>query len=275
MLISKLPGEILERRNREVLNIRRCQVREATLNDMTDFTEEEAILMNEPLFSEAPADYHTKLEHPVRQKRMKNYTIKAEDENKKDVRGSSEDSSSKCRICNGQHDLDECKAFNDMIFKERSKFLSKQKLCYGCYEVVSSKYTARNCPRRRSCKICLAKHPTGLHGYKIRRKDDSKGDYNSGKTVKSNCANIRDAQCESVRTREVLSMCRVPVKVQHINSDKEIMVFAMLDTCSQGTFITTSLMEQFNISGRQIFINIKILIGHQKESSNIIEGLSV
>ena len=70
-------------------------------------------------------------------------------------------------------------------------------------------------------------------------------------------------------------MCRVPVKVQHINSDKEIMVFAMLDTCSQGTFITTSLMEQFNISGRQIFINIKILTGHQKESSNIIEGLSV
>ena len=92
--------------------------------------------MNDPVFScEALADYHTNLEHPVRQKQMKNYIIKAEDENKKDVRGSSEDSSSKCRMCNGQHDLDECKAFNDMIVKERSKFLSKQKLCYGCYEV--------------------------------------------------------------------------------------------------------------------------------------------
>ena len=91
--------------------------------------------MNDPLFScEALADYYTKLEHPVRQKQMKNYIIKAEDENK-DVRGSSEDSSSKCRMCNRQHDLDECKAFNDMIVKERSKFLSKQKLCYGCYEV--------------------------------------------------------------------------------------------------------------------------------------------
>ena len=67
MLISKLPGGIMERWNRKVLNIRRCQVREPTLNDMTDFTEEEAILMNDPLFSEAPADYQTKLEHPVRQ----------------------------------------------------------------------------------------------------------------------------------------------------------------------------------------------------------------
>ena len=44
--------------------------------------------MNGPLFSlKALADYHTKLEHPVR-KRMKNYTIKAEDENKKEVGGS-------------------------------------------------------------------------------------------------------------------------------------------------------------------------------------------
>ena len=78
---------------------------------------------------------------------MKNYTIKAEDENKEDVRGSSEDNSSKCKMCNGRHDLDECKAFNDMTVEERSKFLSKQKLCYGCYEVISPKYTARNCPR--------------------------------------------------------------------------------------------------------------------------------
>ena len=32
-------------------------------------------------------------------------------------------------------------------------------------------------------------------------------------------------------------------------------------------------MEQLNISGKQTFINIKTLIGHQKESSSIVEGL--
>ena len=136
----------MERWNRKVLNIRRCPVREPTLNDMTDFIGEETILMNDRLFShKVLADYHTKLEHPDRQKRMKNYTIKAEDENKKDVRGSSEDNSSKCKMCNGRHDLDECKAFNDMTVEERSKFLSKQKLCYVCYEVISPKHTVRNC----------------------------------------------------------------------------------------------------------------------------------
>ena len=45
MLISKLPGGIMERWKRKVLNIRRYQVRETILDDMTDFIEEEAILM--------------------------------------------------------------------------------------------------------------------------------------------------------------------------------------------------------------------------------------
>ena len=72
--------------------------------------------MNDPLFSyEAPADYYIKLEWSTRQKRMQSYTIKAEDEkNKKDVKRSSEENSSRCKMCNGWHDLDECKAFNDM-----------------------------------------------------------------------------------------------------------------------------------------------------------------
>ena len=145
MLISKLPGGIMERSNRKGLNIRRCQVRELTLNDMTDFIEEETILMNDPLFSrEALSDYHTKLEHPFRQKRMKNYTIKAEDENKKDVRGSSEDNSSKCTMCNGWHGPDECKVFNDMTVEERkaSSCLSRN------YAMVVMKSSHQNTQQR-------------------------------------------------------------------------------------------------------------------------------
>ena len=69
MLISKLPGGIIERWNRKVLNIRRRQVREPTLDDTIDFIEEETILINDPLFSrEALANYHIKLERPAREK---------------------------------------------------------------------------------------------------------------------------------------------------------------------------------------------------------------
>ena len=54
-----------------------------------------------------------------------------------------------CQLCNRHHNLDEHKTFNDMVVAERSKFLAKQEFCYGCYESISSKYTARNCPKKK------------------------------------------------------------------------------------------------------------------------------
>ena len=67
----------------------------------------------------------------------------------------------------------------------------------------------------------------------------------------------------------------IPVKVQHNQFGKEIITFAMLDTCSQWTFVTHSLMEQLNIEGIPTSVKIKTLIGHQTESSEIVKYLSV
>ena len=50
MLKSKLPSDIMERWNRGVLKIRRQQDREPNLEDFTKYVENEAILMNDPLF---------------------------------------------------------------------------------------------------------------------------------------------------------------------------------------------------------------------------------
>ena len=79
-----------------------------------------------------------------------------------------------------------------MLAAERSKLLAKQKLCYGCYESISAKRRACNCPKRRTCKICFEKHPTGLHGFQHKKKDGTTK-YNSQhqqKSVTSNCANV-------------------------------------------------------------------------------------
>ena len=58
-------------------------------------------------------------------------------------------------------------------------------------------------------------------------------------------------------------MCVVPVNVQHKQSNKEIITFAMLDTCSQRNFATENLISQSNINGIQTSIDIKTQIGHQ------------
>ena len=82
-----------------------------------------------------------------------------------------------CPLCNSSHDLDECRNFNKIEEGGRRKFLSKQKLCYGCCEKISQSHTAHNYLIQRTCKICAYKHPTGLHGLKLKRKGDNSASY--------------------------------------------------------------------------------------------------
>ena len=182
-----------------------------------------------------------------------------------------------CPLCNSSHDLDECRNLNEMEVEGRIRFLSIQKSCYGCYEKISQSHAARNCPVRRTCKICAGKYPTALHGFKLKRKEDnsSSNDDKTSAIIKSNCANISNTQRAAIGFGQVISMFVVPVKVQHKESSKEIITFAMLDTCSQGTFVAENLMNQLDINDIRTSIGMRTLIGPQKQSSYLLVGLYV
>ena len=122
-------------------------------------------------------------------------------------------------------------------------------MCYGCYKKISQSHASRNCPIRRICKICAGKYPTDIHSFRLKRKGD-KSSSNNDKTseiIKSNCVNISNTQCAAIGSGQVLSTCVVIVKFQHKESNKEIITFAMLDTCIQGTFATENLVNPFNM----------------------------
>ena len=90
--------------------------------------------MSDPLFSQqALSEYLSKPEGSFREDRRKkkvaDYWIQSDelqiktDENVNRSKSSKEKES--CVLCNGSHDLGEYKAYNDMVVKERSKFLTK------------------------------------------------------------------------------------------------------------------------------------------------------
>ena len=157
-----------------------------------------------------------------------------------------------------------------------SKFLTKQKLCYGCYEEISSAHTARNCPKRRECKICLGKHPTDLHGFKFssRKADGNKSSEDDDKTVKSNCAYVGDNYNYN-GDPTVLTMCVVSQRIRHEKPNKEVISFAMLEACSQGTFSTNKLMKDLGIEETITYINIKTLNGQERQSTHILDSIKV
>ena len=103
--------------------------------------------------------------------------------------------------------------------------------------------------KQKICKVCQAKRSTGLHGYKTKNKkspDEAKVDDKNEISMKSNCACTGNAATNLV---EVISMCVVLVRLRHCNSDKEVSTFALLDTCSQGTFVTDNLLKKLGLSG--------------------------
>ena len=180
----------------------------------------------------------------------------------------------KCVFCDCSHNLDDCQFYTEIPVEERRKFPQENKLCYGRYEEISTKHTARSGKNRRTCKICKDNHPTGLHGFIFKKKSKSSNDGTDANdsTVKSNFAGIGFA---SATLSQVISMCVVPIRVKYTDSDKEVKTLALLDTCSQGTFVTEYLISKLGVSWMRTSISIKTLNGNQKQSSSLVQGLMI
>ena len=193
---------------------------------------------------------------------MKSCFVKA-DKKKDACESSGLKSSLKCKFCDGYHDFDDCQFYYEISIEDRSSFLKKNKLCFGCYN-------------RRFCKVCQGKHPSGLHGYKMERKKTSDND--TYKTVEqpeamnSNCAGIKNA---ATAVGEVISMCIVPVRLRQCNTQKEEKTFALLHSCSQGTLVTERILEELDVTFVKTAINIKTLKDNQKVSSILVDRIMV
>ena len=60
-------------------------------------------------------------------------------------------------------------------------------------------------------------------------------------------------------------MCIVPVKVRAAAQGKDVLTYAMLDNCSQGSFIQEALVKKMQTSGRKTTLNLKTLNGERSQ----------
>ena len=124
---------------------------------------------------------------------------------------------------------------------EISKCLFHNKLCYGSISVISVNHNARNCKNRKESKVCKKRHPTSLHGYKAEKSKVKQLDGNSSEeskvTVNSATANTKS---DVIRT------------------------YAMLDNCSQATFMQNKLLGALGLHGRKTSITVKTMNGNDK-----------
>ena len=152
-------------------------------------------------------------------------------------------------LCSHKYDLSNCQEYMKKSIEERSKFLARNKLCYGYYKPISMTYNIRTCNDRWICQICKEKHSTGLHIYttpKQRSGDDNSGtsdETQKNVTFKSNCAKFDDVNCSASCNNEIAIMCIIPVKIKYMNKRKIITTYGLLDNCSQGTFLREDIIQ--------------------------------
>ena len=70
-------------------------------------------------------------------------------------------------------------------------------------------------------------------------------------------------------------MCIVPVRVKRKDFINEVPTYALLDSCSQGTFVLDKLVKAVGTSGRKIPVTIKNKNGEHTSSSMAVEDLQV
>ena len=77
---------------------------------------------------------------------------------------------------------------------------------------------------------------------------------------------------------EVINMCIEAVWFGHKSSRKMVTRYAMLDNCSQGSFIKEEIIEEFEITGRKLKLGLETLMGEKLELAAvnvlIVSGIS-
>ena len=178
-----------------------------------------------------------------------------------------------CPLCNKPHNLNECEQFLKKTLIERREFVVEKKLCFGCF---SDQHIAKNCKERQTCKTCNKPHPTSLHNTDWTPKPNNVSIKDqSGETprVSSN----RTAVCNITEAGDVpINMGILPVLLFHKNDPaKKIIVYALLDNASGGTFVSEKSAKTLGVEGSDTDLVLTTVHGTCNVRTNAIEGLAV
>ena len=256
-LVKKLPTYLQDRWRRQVVKLRETHPFSIPgFKSFSGFIRTEAKIATDPIFSkEALGKTSSKERKPIQPKSSTKDFFRASS-HATDVETPNDDKAVLCILCAGTHDLDDCKYFNGKTLEQRKNFLAEKRLCYACF---GSGHRSRGCLQKRTCKSCQGLHPTSLHDKnfvpRFQRKENS-ADVNS--------------------THLQISRAQLPiVPVQLCYQDRCVKTYAMLDTCSTGTFIKDDVMAKLGATGEETKITIGTLNGKIFQSTKAVIGLRV
>ncbi|XP_072048931.1 uncharacterized protein [Amphiura filiformis] len=152
-----------------------------------------------------------------------------------------------CVFCDKEgHEISKCRGFCKVDLKQRKDFAMKQGLCFGC---LRKGHMAKRCKDRLQCETCNKNHPTALHGDIREKKADPTLKEDSLAAIPS----VSHHTSEHLSDRCSKSSMIVPVWISHCaRPDKEQLIYALLDTQSDTTFMLDSSCDALGLDGPSV-----------------------
>ena len=266
-LVHKLPDWIASRWNRKATEALDSNREFPSFKDFTTFIAKEARIACNPITS--PYAFHNSESSPAKRnnrdpKRNKASVLSTQTETEADgerQRPAKGKEKPPCAFCQDtQHRLHGCPKFIAKTLAERREFVKENKLCYGC---TKPGHSAKDCRHRHSCNTCKGKHPTCLHDENYVKGERSK----PWETISPSNTHRTDpattAMSHAVTTGQSTNTSMiVPVWVSSKNnSQTEKLVYALLDTQSDTTFVDEEVSKTLKVDSCPVTLKLTTMIG--------------
>jgi hypothetical protein len=156
-----------------------------------------------------------------------------------------------CLMCKENHFLTSCNKYINLNVEERVQFVQNQLLCFNC---LSPYHRARYCKSKKSCQHCRRRHHSSLH---FITKFERNIKYSPHEKI--NCEKEKDEGERVLRTHFVTQdqNALMATALLNIETGKGLhMVRALIDPCSQESFISERAAQNLQLSQMPVNGNI-------------------
>nr|XP_021329350.1 uncharacterized protein LOC110439121 [Danio rerio] len=252
-ILSKLPDWLTARWNRKVIEIEEQHGSFPTFSNFVDFITREAKIACNPVTSlHALKGSDLEKVKPTKTRSIGTKVLASAAEEKPNIQ--------KCVFCDRlYHSIHTCRQFMDKSIMERVKFVQTKGLCFGC---LNPGHHSKKCGKRSVCDTCKGKHPTCLHEERDKQIRKNKEGIKDTKENKQS----KEIPCETISHRVVqnnssnLTSTISPVWLSTTNNpEHEILVYALLDSQSDTTFILQEKADGLDADKKHVQLKLSTL----------------
>ena len=153
-----------------------------------------------------------------------------------------------CVVCGGRHSIFNCDSFKNRRYNERLQFVRENYLCFGC---LNRGHQLRECRNPVYCTICNGEHPSPLH----------KSDVPT--TSATTCAGYSGTGGTLRKSSMIVPVCISSSD----NPGKEQVVYAMIDSQSDISFITQKTARALGLKGKETKLLLSTMTSNSKTVS--------